>query len=134
MGWVIAMTTIALFAIIPPASAESTSGAMQAFGLVGTWSEDCAAQGAARLAHAYPVFGNPTITITANNSKDGSGTLEVEIKSASKVTDEKLKLITVFTAKDGVRNPNPSETSATVYEKIGTKMRSGGMLLEKCLN
>ncbi len=83
--WAIAGLLIGLLPM--PSRSESTSGAMSAFGIVGSWSPDCA--GSLRLTYSTPLLGTPTITI----ERDGKQQLVVEVQEAVRVSEEKLKFI-----------------------------------------
>lgn len=109
---------------------------MKSFGLVDTWSENCADSGAFRATFALPFFGTPTVAMSSNNAKDGNGKLEGDIASASLVTVDKLKIMVSLTTLNGVRAPKPMPPAPGLYEKIGNKMRVDGRtsILEKCLN
>ena len=90
------------------------------------------------MTYSSSLLGNPTITIASHNDRDGTGTIYFEVVSASKVTEEKLKVMAIITGKDdikisrdqlGQQQPQPG-----VYEKLGTKLKMDGRILEKCLN
>jgi hypothetical protein len=82
------------------AFAESAAQAMQAFGLIGTWSYDCAKDplnGGVRYTYAAPMFGSATeTTVVSAPAGNGPGPpyfvfkSQYEIKSAERVTEEKI--------------------------------------------
>jgi len=129
---------LALFSVTSPVLAGSVSSEMQAFGLDGTWSDDCAEPGALRETFAYHYFANPNLTLASQNDRDGKGTLYYEVVSASKVTDEKLKVMVIITGKDDVKVPkerlSEQNPGPVLYEKFGMKMKMDGRVMEKCLN
>jgi hypothetical protein len=116
-----------LILLLPmPSRSESTSGAMSAFGIVGSWSPDCA--GSVRLTYSTPFFGTPTITI----ERDGKQQLVAEVQEAVRVSEEKLKF-TVRVEKRATSDvtpmqfkalPQPGEVWEIVYVKVGNKFRT----------
>jgi len=62
--------SLMLLSINLPADAQSSSNIMKEFGLVGTWSEDCAMPGALRITYTYSLSGNPTFAMAARNDRD----------------------------------------------------------------
>jgi hypothetical protein len=127
---------------------ESTSAVINTFGLIGIWSADCAkgpTQGAGRIIFASPTFGAPTMTNMVLLENIVEWKTKFEIQSANLITDEKLKITTVFTETTGAPsfvdqrtiNRKPQEL---VFLKIGTKIQpitlngERGEILEKCLN
>ena len=79
-----------------PIRAETTAEALRAFGLVGTWSPDCAketAKGGERSTILVPTLGEPTIESIGHYGPDNRFTTisHFLIKSAIRVTEEKLK-------------------------------------------
>jgi hypothetical protein len=107
------------------ATAESTAEAIRAFGLVGTWSWDCARSDRDRMTFATPLFGASTIT----SGKKGHQDEVIEISEAVRVTDDKIKL--TFLVKKIVGNPdpdpwldaNPGESWELVFAKYGNKIK-----------
>jgi hypothetical protein len=131
-------TAAALFIMLSlPAFAESSSEAIRVFGLIGTWSRDCAATGVPRLVFASPMFGNPTAAFR-------NGTADIE--SAVRVTDKKLKMIhgpSIISGKisdlcksgTGVNNSDPMcKSTEVVIERVGEDFKIGNAVFEKCLN
>jgi hypothetical protein len=93
------------------ARAESTGDALRAFGLVGTWSEDCSADGE-RSIFVAPLIGTPRIDGGVTGGKDKP----VEIRSAARVTEDKIKIAL----------PVPDQQNVLVeivFVKIGNKIR-----------
>ncbi len=101
------------------AIAESTKEAMSAFGMLGTWSLDCARP--SRVVYATPLFGAPTITSVANGKEGGLS----EVQEAFRVTAEKIKLQLIIRKAPGALDwmPQPGEIWEAVYEKSGNKFR-----------
>jgi hypothetical protein len=121
--------------LLAPASyADSATDTMRAFGLTGTWSQNCAIPGTIRQTYAFRPGAPATIILSANNAADGSGTLELEVQSAVRVTEDKLRLIAVFVAKNGVRGPKASDPNTSIVERVGNKMLIDGALNERCLD
>jgi hypothetical protein len=127
-----------LLSINLPANAENPSNIMTEFGLVGTWSEDCAMPGALRITYTYSLPGNPAVAMAARNDRDGNGTIYFEVVSASKVAEEKLQVMFIITGKDDIRVPKDrlgeQQPRPGVYERVGQKMKSDYLVLEKCPN
>ncbi len=93
------------------------------FGLLGDWSFDCASKG--RTTFTAPFFGNPTGISTDGNENTYSA---AEIKSATRLTDDKLKIVSLITKVPDANKKNDAarqegEIWQTVYERIGKKMR-----------
>jgi hypothetical protein len=115
---------IALCAMAGAARAESTAEAMKTFGLVGTWSLDCA--GGFRIAYSIPSIGQPTITGRIRNYEtDG------EIIEATRLTAEKLRVISVVKKAPAVSVQQTGETWEAIYLKQGSKFRA---LLSRQMN
>jgi hypothetical protein len=137
------ITAVGLLAFGSPAFAESTVTALDAFGLIGTWAEDCAKNGL-RGTFAAPFLGVPTWTISGSDG-DNSVLMQFEIKSATRITEDKIKLV-VFPEKF-IKNgqavalpPKAREPAESIWVKIGNKMKAtntvsaDAILLEKCLH
>jgi hypothetical protein len=109
-----------------PSGAESTAEAMKNFGLIGTWSTDCAkdpAKDGERTTWDVPIFGVATETFA-----NPSFVFTHEIKSAVRVTDEKLKYVEVLVKileKEKPRDLLPGQTMPVelVIIKLGNKFR-----------
>ena len=80
---------LAVFFTSLDARAESTSQALETFGLTGTWSQDCA--GDKRTIIVTSFWGSPIATLTSGNNDALKSVFE--IKSATRVTDEKIKIV-----------------------------------------
>jgi hypothetical protein len=147
--------------IIAPSvvSAESAAEALKTFGLVGTWSPNCAKPMdpmGYRLTYNAPVFGPPHEVLNTwdGNQKKQIEASKEEIVSAIRVTAKKLKL-TIRTKKDELWDAiilqieNDKIVMTDVYQVDGRKIRikdgryyigagmSSGIesdTLEKCLN
>ena len=91
------------------------------------------------MTYSYSLLGNSTFTMATQNNRDDTGILYFEMVSASKVTEEKLKVMAIIIGKNdikisedrlGQQQPQPG-----VYERFRTKLKlDGGRVLEKCLN
>jgi len=119
---------IALALLMSPAmaNAESTSAAMEKFGLIGTWAEDCAKdKGGGRATYRVPLIGTPQIK--------GPGDEAAEIISAVRVTEEKIKvtlsLLKGAAASSAVQQPPPIEV---VFTKVGNKIRIYSQTMPWC--
>jgi hypothetical protein len=84
-----------LLALPQIACAESTGEALDAFGLTGAWSTACEklpADGGLRVTYEKTLFGARYITVVSGLSGNLI-TTKSRIKSASRITEEKLKYI-----------------------------------------
>lgn len=118
------------------AVAESTAEAMRVFGLVGTWSFDCANPNSQRTTYAVPIFGNPTVTTTIPevefHNPDRKGTIKskMEVISAIRATEDKLKIRStkIRDTIDGVSQDLECPTCGKEFEVIivhvGSKKRT----------
>jgi len=121
-------TAAMIFALIAATStlarAESTAHALEAFGLVGTWSTDCAKDDLLRVTYTLSALGSSTVTLVVPNSKE-----TFDIDSAVRITDEKLKIIKH--ASSSISNgklltPGPKDkgvSDVSVLLKSGSKYR-----------
>src|ERR1700692_595432 len=79
------------------ASAETAAEAMRNFGLLGTWSRDCAKDvnhtEFPRITYDAPVLAPPTIELTISLSNEVKKTYISQIKNAVRATEEKIKII-----------------------------------------
>ncbi len=118
-----AVVGIAVVLNAAPAFAESAAQAMQAFGLIGTWSPDCA--GPIRLVYAAPPGGAPTFRMFVH----GREVVVSEIQQAFPLRPGQIKWISVI-KKWSVLTPRkpwmpqPGETWQTVIVKLGDRIRS----------
>jgi hypothetical protein len=90
-----ALSALVAFILAPPAFAENTADALKTFGLIGTWSRDCAkdpTKDGERSTYAVPLFGAPTITVIRPHHL-----IEHEIRSAVRATEDKIKVVDVIT-------------------------------------
>ena len=114
---------------------ESAAQAMKQFGLVGTWSDDCAANGT-RQTFEYPAGSNPTIRIEVSdptaNVRTVIGVVLAEVTSAVRETEDNLMMTVVITSDGSGSNPNIGQPFSSRYERAGTKFRHGATTLEKC--
>jgi hypothetical protein len=115
------------------AHAESTAEVLRAFGLIGTWSVDCAKdirhEFGARITYTESPAGPPIIR-TVSNSFLGITTHDEQILSAERVGDEKIKLkiwsLETGQVEKGGRTASyhvaPGE-GTVILEKVGSKLR-----------
>jgi hypothetical protein len=130
-----AMVAAAAFVIGGPAQAED---ALAAFGLVGTWSNNCADQKGAmdkpivRNVYTSPSSGPATIDNRVFMGPAFQSLTKVEIKSAALVTATMIKIVfsivDVIQTRDGVEKAIPQPEKPPVFtnivEKIGDKVRT----------
>ena len=131
----VAMVLVSAFLAGGPAHAED---ALAAFGLVGTWSNDCADQTGAkdkpvvRNVYTSPASGPTTIENRTFMGSFFQSRTKVEIKSATLVTPTMIKIsfsiVEGTQTRDGVEKPLPLPEKPTVItnvvEKIGDKVRT----------
>jgi hypothetical protein len=116
---------VAACLILAPAaaSAETTAAAMQAFGLTGTWSTNCA--GAFRVVYEVPAGGAPTVRVI----EEGREIAASEIREILDRTDDQISWTSVITAwsladqPDERWMPAPGEIWETGLAKLGGKIR-----------
>jgi hypothetical protein len=121
-------TVLVLCAMVSPAFPESATEAVKTFGLIGTWSADCARdREVIRMTFASPLPGFVTRTEVAVLGPKTSQRVvtEYEITSASRVTEDRIKLTSVArTRRDTHLGPLPlPESQEGVYEKSGNTIR-----------
>jgi hypothetical protein len=125
------MGAISVLVTSTPGSAENTADAIKAFGLIGTWSPDCAAdpmRGGTRVNYVASLFGPLKATTIQSDIEGGRViTSQSEIQSAIRVTEEKIKIIAVRTSLTS-SNPNDritslNEKTETLIQKFGNKIR-----------
>jgi hypothetical protein len=103
------------------AVAESAKEAMQTFGMIGTWSLNCATS-SFRVVYGFPMSGPPTLTMFLN----GQETAISEVQDAVTATEAKIKITYLIkSAPQGTPSWGPltGEIWEAVYEKIGNKFR-----------
>src|SRR5437660_5190504 len=87
-----------------PASAETTAAAMTAFGLTGTWSDDCTkdpAKEGARLTYSPPGTRTPSYRFVLFDKDGNKITVSSDILPAARLPQGKLKTVTVKTGING---------------------------------
>jgi hypothetical protein len=114
-----------------PAAAETTAAALTAFGLTGTWSDDCTkdpAKEGARLTYSPPGTGTPSYRFVLFDKDGNKITVSSDILSAARLPQGKLKTVTVKTGIDGnatgTLQPWERVPVETVIVKIGAKIQS----------
>ena len=132
------------------AHAESTAEAMKEFGLLGTWSVDCAKdvkqacdpkdECINRKTYTAPWFGIPMLEVTASTFKSGvTQEAKMVIKSATRITNDKIKVtivisgqpdyMEIYRAHETMRTvaqwyPLNGQTWSSVIQKVGEKIRT----------
>jgi hypothetical protein len=92
--------------ISSPTAAASPGGAMESFGLVGSWSTNCALSTVTdtlRANYEVPLFGSPKIKIVQSRPRNGDPngirsndlviTDEFEIEQADRIADDKIQIM-----------------------------------------
>jgi hypothetical protein len=119
--------------------AESAAEAIKAFGLVGTWSTDCAKDPIAtcsretgcgnRTTYELPPSGPPMIRNVVGTVVAGVGkSFETKIETATLIADDKIQIVSVHQGVPGEINKlawlrQPGERWQTVLVKVGSKYR-----------
>jgi hypothetical protein len=135
-----AVATAGLITVAASAAADTVASTIQAFGLVGTWSDDCGkpidhGETVWRLIFTISNSGIPTRAITISDA-DGSVHSYADVLSAS-ITGEKIRLTLRLTGGDMKGGPLPMVTTNTFTQdlaKIGGWLRFDDQLLDKCSN
>lgn len=134
-----------MFMLVPSwCFAQSTSSAMKEYGILGTWSPDCASsvmKGADRITFDVPTLGSPTVT---DQTSGGSIiiTRVSEVHAAERITQDKIRLtrsLRKFIGSAGPIDIPPGDDRAKpqslLLEKLGQKLQLNGVfILERCLN
>ena len=122
---------LALLASTSPAAAEATAAAMTAFGLTGTWSEDCTkdpAKEGARLTYSPPGTRTPSYRFVMFDKDGNKITVSSDILSAARLPQGKLKTVTVKTGINGnatgALQPWERVPVETIIVKVGPKIQS----------
>jgi hypothetical protein len=118
----------------PLARAESSTEAIRAFGLVGTWSPDCSRDPTKpdmRTTYAAPELGAPTVILvfsTASGASAMTVMTKSEIKSAARIAEEKIQIVSVRVGAAMATGPFQSSTDSFpveyVIQKFGDKRRT----------
>jgi hypothetical protein len=128
----------------PCAFAASAGGVMNELGLAGTWSPDCtrAVGQGVRITFSVPAIGVPTrSTIVGPEGGHLSATTEAEIENATRVADDKIRLIMKFTeikTANGGAMPNTIHGDfEMIVQKVGARINVIGqkgqqIFYEKC--
>ena len=106
------------------ASDESVADAFKTFGLIGSWSPDCANDKSFRITFAVSTLGSVTLNQIVPTYQ---GIAIYSIDSAVRVTDDKIK-ITFFIVKtishgQSTEQDGRNDKIQTVYIKTGNKIR-----------
>jgi len=120
-----------LLACAPPALAETTAAAMTAFGMTGTWSEDCTkdpTKEGARLTYNLPAAGTPGYRFVLFDRNGNQITSSFDILSAATLPEGKIRTVSVKTGVNGngaeALQPSERVPVETTIVKIGAKIRS----------
>jgi hypothetical protein len=114
---------VAAFLAAKLAAAETASEAIEAFGLVGSWSPDCA--GPFRTIYAISPGGGATVRLTTRGQEYATS----EIQETQRLGGSQIKwhsIIKTWTLADRPYEswmPQPGEVWETVIEKAGDKIR-----------
>jgi hypothetical protein len=118
------------------ARADSTLDTMKAFGLIGTWSLDCAKPmatcdktgcGSRNIYGASPSGQIVSQFVMGSAAPGQTRTIQTEIQGAIKIADDKIKLISTQQYPYGTPLPTsrlPGERWETVLIKSGDKLRT----------
>ena len=105
------MLTALLALVTSGGSAESTAEAVKTFGLIGTWSTDCAEE--LQSVGERVVFDSSWLGVVTATRVPPSGRNVSEVQSAIRVTETKIK-ITVLSGQ---------KSDESVIGKVGTKLK-----------
>jgi hypothetical protein len=120
------------------ALSDDAGSAMKDFGLVGTWSFDCAKDPvkdayATRDTYSVPrLFGKPTMVMTFVQKSGDLTVRTYEIESATRITEEKIRIeVTLIKTEHSISQANDSAPSSGgsvqfLLQKVGSRL----MLLE----
>jgi hypothetical protein len=136
----LAALTIVLTALCgfqPYALADGVGSALKSFGLIGSWSLNCAQNPNEATSHAESgivptrwsyensLISNPTLTIMQRQTT-GINVAKKEIRSAQQITSDKLKYTDVTTSVRFADNPEQKPKSqillTPVVQKLGEKI------------
>ena len=126
--WILPAALAITLASALPAVAETTAAAMTAFGLTGTWSDDCAkdpAKEGARLIYSPPGSRTPSYRFVMFDKDGNKITVSSDILSAARLPQGKLKTVTVKTGNaTGALQPWERVPVETIIVKVGPKIQS----------
>jgi hypothetical protein len=114
---------VAALVAAPPARAQTAAELLQAFGLVGTWSPDCA--GPVRVIYTVSPGGSPTVQVLLRGDEIAAS----EIREAAPLGPDRIKWTSVMKAWSLPDEPHrrwmpePGETWETIMEKTGKTIR-----------
>ncbi len=113
--------SILLCVITSPAVSESTADAVKIFGLIGTWSWDCAQKmdaGGQRVTFSSGFFGSVKQTIVG-----ATATAESEVQSAVRITEDKIKLTLGPASQTSSNSKRTFPGREWLIQKIGPKFK-----------
>jgi hypothetical protein len=117
--------------VLDVAHAESTGAALRTFGIVGTWSNDCSrVRGFWRTTWEAPMLIGESAATNVYTNNDGETTTQIfTIEEATRVTEDKIKIISVAGKPSGPPPPPPywlqeqGDTWESVLLKVGQRYR-----------
>jgi hypothetical protein len=121
-------TVLVLCAMASPAFPQSAAEAVKSFGLIGTWSEDCARdREVIRMTFSLTLSGaarRTEVAVLGPNTSQRVFT-DYEITSAIRVAEDRIKLTSMaFSRRDTHLGPLPlPDSQEGVYEKSGNTIR-----------
>jgi hypothetical protein len=127
-GW--ALSAVLVMTLLAPASAETTAAAMTAFGLTGTWSEDCTkdpAKEGARLTYSPPGTRTPSYLFVLFDNNGNKITFSADVLSANQLPSGGMKTVSVKTGRNGDATALQAWERVpveTVIIKVGPKIQS----------
>jgi|SRR5581483_9121475 len=127
------------------ARGESASDALKSFGLIGTWSPDCAKdptkEPGMRVTYRVPLVGPPTETVVWHAPNIIAEEVKWEVKSAVRITEDKLRVTSIFLEGKQIGPPymkrvQITQPSDTLIIRTGKNLQFGdpANIYEKCLN
>lgn len=130
------VAAVIVLGFVRSAGAENVGATLKEFGLLGVWSTNCAKDPSRevgdRSTYAAPIFGPVTITIVKHLQNHVVFRTIMEIKTAIRITNDKLKYEYIITSSKA-EVPNAPERDAlgvnagmmftNVFERLGPKVR-----------
>jgi hypothetical protein len=102
--WTLPAALMLMLASASPAAVETTAAAMAAFGLTGTWSEDCTkdpAKEGARLTYSPPGIRIPSYLFVLFDKDGNKITFSADVLSANRLPSGGMKTVSVKTGRNG---------------------------------
>jgi hypothetical protein len=129
-AWTLPAALMLMLASASPAAAETTAAAMTAFGLTGTWSEDCTkdpAKEGARLTYSPPGARTPSYLFVLFDNNGNKITFSTDVLSATRLPQGKMKTVSVKTGRNGDATALQAWERVpveTIIVKVGPKLQS----------